>query len=256
MLDEPETPETDGATTRVFDRIWWGAMLALGWIIYEVTARPTWGIAVACAKFGWNDFLTAVWLMRVDPNPGRRRACFWFYLAAGFYRIAVGAILLALGIVILMMLFQQKAPRELTGAGWTALAGLTMMSILPLVGVLLGWMYGARVWVDASVHESRRIDLWPPEPTGKNMAMNLLTPALLVPIVITAFGVARVGVLLTAGFLMLEGVALWSVFRRVCAEYPEDCWNELTPPLLYTPVPELLDPDEDAELDDDASAPI
>src|SRR5436190_24021420 len=91
MHDVPEQLHDDSATRGWSERISWGAMLPLGWFIYELTARPSFAIVVACGKFGWNDFLTAHWLLRTDAIRGRGRTCFWFYVASGVWKITVAA---------------------------------------------------------------------------------------------------------------------------------------------------------------------
>src|SRR3954454_11024639 len=65
------------------------ALLALGFVVYELTAQPGLGAAIACTKFGWDDFLTARWLRRRDPDRRRGRAEFWLFVAAGLWKTAV-----------------------------------------------------------------------------------------------------------------------------------------------------------------------
>src|SRR5262245_14391990 len=85
----------------------WYALLAVAWLIYELTAQPGLCAPVACAKFGWNDFLTARWLRRNDPHPGRGLACFWFYVASGLWKIALMAFFLMFAILFLAALLEQ-----------------------------------------------------------------------------------------------------------------------------------------------------
>ncbi|MSR59372.1 MAG: hypothetical protein EXS05_17305 [Planctomycetaceae bacterium] len=202
----------------------WGAMLTLGWLIYEITARPSFGIVVACGKFGWNDFLTAHWLLRTDPDQPRGRTCFWFYVANGLWKITIAAFLATGTLLILMVALNDNPPDGLVGVGLTAAMGVTLLAVIPLIGVCNARWHGVRVWVDASLHESRKADLWPPRPTGLNATMGLLFPALMVPIVLTSLVTLHLGVVPMLVSVFGEGIFIWSLFRGVCADSPSDCW--------------------------------
>lgn len=217
-----DEPPADGWTNRIS----WGAMLALGWLIYEVTARPTFGIAVACGKFGWDDFLTAQWLWRTDPVPGRGRTCFWFFVANGVWKITIAAFLATGGLLILMVALNHNLPRELIGLGVTAAIGVSLLAVLPLIGVAHARSHGVRVWIDGAVHQSRKAGLWPPEATGFNCTMGLLFPALLAPIVLSAVMTFPFGIVAMLTTVFGEGLFIWSLFRGVCADSPEECWGE------------------------------
>src|SRR5437660_6369080 len=134
MHDLPESLEDDIPVRRWSERISWGAMLPLGWLIYELTARPSFAIVIACAKFGWNDFLTALWLLRTDPDGGRGRTCFWFYVASGVWKITVAAFVITGTILIVMVGLNGKPLRGLIDAGLTAAIGISLLAVLPLIG--------------------------------------------------------------------------------------------------------------------------
>ena len=68
-------------------------LLVVACVLYELTQSPAIGSVLVCAKFGWDDLLTARWLWRSDPLPRRRDACFWIYLAWGFWKTAIVAFL-------------------------------------------------------------------------------------------------------------------------------------------------------------------
>src|SRR5207245_7626741 len=96
----------------------WSILIALGWLIYEVTAQPVLGAVVACLKFGWEDYLTGRWLRRVDPDRRRGQVCYHTYLAYGFLKIAVAAIFIVCGILALEESFKRPAPpRQGAAAG-------------------------------------------------------------------------------------------------------------------------------------------
>ncbi|MBI3864757.1 MAG: hypothetical protein HY290_23005 [Planctomycetia bacterium] len=226
-FSEPIADEND--TRRWTDRIWWGAMLPLAWLIYELTAQPSFAIVVACAKFGWNDFLTAHWLLRSDADRGRGKTCFWMYVASGLWKITVAAFVVTGCILILAVVLAGNgkiaAPAGLIDVGLTAVIGITLLAIVPLVGVLHARMYGIKVWIDSSVHEFRRQNVWPPRPTGFNATMGLLFPSLLVPVVVTALLTFRLGVWSVLACVFGEGLYIWMLFRSVAAYEPADCWE-------------------------------
>lgn len=229
MQEISEPIAEDSPTRRWTDRIWWGAMLPLGWLIYELTAQPSFAIVVACARFGWNDFLTAHWLLRTDPDRRRGKTCFWFYIASGLWKITVAAFVVTGCILMLVVILARNRkfvpPRGLAEVGLTAVIGITLLAIVPLIGVLHARMYGIKVWVDSSVHEYRRHKLWPPQPSGFNATMGLLFPALLVPIVVTALLTIRLGFWSLVACVFGEGLYIWTLFRSVAARHPADCWQ-------------------------------
>lgn len=245
----PETFDNDFPASRWTEHISWGAMLALGWLIYEATARPSFGIAVACGKFGWNDFLTAHWLLRTDPERGRGRTCFWFYVASGLWKITIAAFLATGCLLILMVALNENPPNGLFGVGLTAVLGVTLLAIIPLIGVFHARSHAVRVWVDSSVHDSRRANEWPPQPGGMNTVMGLLFPALMVPIIVGAVVTFPFGLLAMLISVFGVGTSIWALLRGVCAASPEECWSpsvaaegdepHLDAPRRATPLPPL-----------------
>jgi hypothetical protein len=223
-----ETIYDEPPAMRWAERVSWGAMLALGWLIYEITARPAAGILVACAKFGWNDFVTAHWLIRRDPDRGRGRTCFWFYMASGLWRITVAAFIITgviLIVTIIMGLRGRPMPLGLMFTAITSIAGILLLAVVPLIGVLCARLYRVKVWIDSSIHAYRRAGIWPPEPTGINTTMGLLFPALMVPITLTAIVMFRFGAVPMLVSVFGEGIFLWSLFRGVSARTPYECWE-------------------------------
>jgi hypothetical protein len=216
--------EEEPASDRWTERISWGAMFPLGWLIYELTAQPSFALVAACAKFGWNDFLTAHWLLRTDPDQGRGRTCFWFYVASGLWKITVAAFVITGSILILMVALNGNPPRGLVDAGLTAAVGITLLAIIPLIGVLHARVFKVKVWVDSTIHDCRRHDIWPPQATGINSTMGLLFPALLVPVTVTALITFQLGIWSLLACVFGEGVYLWMLFRGVAAARPADCW--------------------------------
>src|SRR5258708_4158177 len=77
----------------------WSLLLTVAVIVYELTAQTMLSVVVACSKFGWNDFLTARWLRRVDPDAARGRTLAWLHIAFGLWKITGAAFLGAIIIV-------------------------------------------------------------------------------------------------------------------------------------------------------------
>src|SRR5690348_12629896 len=88
----------------------WPMLFLAGWLLYEFTAQPGLAALVACAKLGWGDVRTAVWLRRVDPDRTRGQTCFWAYLTYGLWKIAVMATLTMIALGVFGLLFD-RAPR-------------------------------------------------------------------------------------------------------------------------------------------------
>src|SRR3954466_10787630 len=86
------------------------ALLALGIVVYELTAQPGLGAAIACTKFGWDDFLTARWLRRRDPDRHRGRASFWLFAAAGLWKTAVTGVIVLFAVAFLESAIRRRLP--------------------------------------------------------------------------------------------------------------------------------------------------
>lgn len=220
----------------------WGALLMLAWTIYEVTARPNLAIVAICTKFGWDDLLTGIWVLRRDPHFGRGRTCFLFYLASAVWRTTVAAMLFSGFLLALLVAMNEKKPGGvLAAAGATVVIGVSLLAIVPLLALISARITGVRVWIDSRTHDSRRTNTWPPVCSSVNFVSNLLFPALLVPIPVTAILSMRLGVIPMLVLMFCEGLLMWFLFRRVAAATPEECWGSALDVL------ELVD---EASLDD------
>src|ERR1700733_2601344 len=78
----------------------WLGLLAVAWVIVELTHQPALGAVAVCLKFGWEDFRTARWLYHTDTQLWRRRSTFWLYLAWGLWKTAVVAFLMSIGFAL------------------------------------------------------------------------------------------------------------------------------------------------------------
>jgi hypothetical protein len=230
----------------------------LAFAVYELTAQPGLAAAVACTKFGWNDFLTARWLWRIDPNRRRARACGFLYIASGFWKIAVTGF-------ALMMLFgvvaaiedggkpqpNQKAgepPPMFIGAILAAFIGIVLSTLTTCAALWSAWRHRVKLWLSGGVHGARRQDIWPslyrPAYARDNHAQAVVITALVIGYfvgcgivllaaasvlapIIQGNAAAGMGVCMIA---MIGGPILLLCFkdllaRRVIAQGPADCWS-------------------------------
>jgi hypothetical protein len=209
----------------LWDSLSWGALIALGWLIYELTARPVFGVAVVCLKFGWEEFCTARWLLLTDPWRGRGRTCFLLFTATGLWKATAAAFVFTGSLLAVSAMLGGRLPRVLVPLGLTAAIGITLLAIIPLLGALCARHYGVKVWIDSTVHASRRHQVWPPVATGMNTFLSLLFPSLLLPIIATAVFAFPLGTKVVVTSVFAEVLGVWIVFRKVAARRPSECWE-------------------------------
>jgi hypothetical protein len=228
-------------------------LLVIGWVLYELTWEPALGVAAVCIKFGWEDFRTAFWLRRADPDWRRGRASFWLYLAAGLWKMAITASLMIFAYITLKVLgaLGPRAAGHVVGAILSAFAGIALAALTACWAVVLALLWRIKLWLSTGVHGARRKNLWPPPhwpPHSSNLAGLLLgtslfatlVPAMLVGLIavvtytlgpINQAGPAPVVVLL--GFpvvcLLLVLFLLYGIRRvlapRIFALTPQECWT-------------------------------
>jgi hypothetical protein len=147
----------------------WLTLLALGWLVYELTAQPVLGILSVCVKFGWERFRTAWWLLRVDP--GRRRAwtSFALYVASALSRVAGAAAILSAVFIVEMVILLDLGivgPPGLRAAVLVTFGtlGINILcaALAGCAALILAHRYRIKVWLHPSVDSARRHDLWPP----------------------------------------------------------------------------------------------
>ncbi len=268
MSGRPEYPgfapemdrEAAGDTPRR-SRPGWLVPILLALVVFEVTANPALGIAVACLKFGLKDFRTALWLRRADPVRARGRACSWFYACFGIFKTGATAFAATCVLIVAGTLiegpFRAAFRGQLMAAVLTIAAcyGLGMLS--SCMGVLIALMGGRKVWVDRRVHRAREGGYWPPHFEGPSWIFNgagivvlgasvvflliamipmmLLGVVLLIrfppPPVVPAGGPVPIGIGLVA--VAVAGLAAYSTMfnrmahalrRRVVAGHPHECY--------------------------------
>lgn len=231
-------------------------ILLTGLLIYEGTHEPAFAAMAMCLKFGWEDFRTAHWLRRTDPERNRGRACWWLYLASGLWQTAVIGVAMVFLTVVLDHFFRaaRQGPRAvldlralLHGAGFTILFGFIFSTFATLIALVYSWRHRVRPWLNGDVHIARRNQEWPPLYGHRNRV--------LVPVLSSAFIICTIILPATLAILadVLKGVIprklLWNMWwlgaifcvfillptfvlflqnlrrRNFFAEHPADCWG-------------------------------
>ena len=176
--DDTEQEDAAGAhrTTQA-----WGLMLLLGWVAFEVTAQPRYGIAVTCSKFAWNDLLSGLWWRRVDPIRGRGLVGLFLCLSRGVFKWA-GATLATC--MLLMTFLDARGPQALQQSWVLSFAiGIVLVviaSLLSGVAVATSLASGSQLWIDRGLTASRRRDQFPSLPEGSNTARAMVIASALV----------------------------------------------------------------------------
>jgi hypothetical protein len=256
--------DTDPDTTRPGRsrfglRLNWLTMGLICMLVYEVTAMPELGAAMACIKFGWDDFRSARWLRRTDPVRPRARACYWLYLAAGLWKAAATGVLIFFLVVFLTGAMQAQQPQGnpppddgpppmLFGAFLVSFFGFGFSTLASYMAVWHACRSNTKLWLNSAVHRAREEHQWPPLYGQVNQAGKLFVTAMfvttfvLVPMAVTlliagleaALGPigrgagAAVGIL-TGLFVIISPVAILSLrgrlYQLVLADSPEQCWG-------------------------------
>lgn len=215
----------------------WLGLLALGWVVFELTAQPALGVSLVCVKFGWEDFRTAIWLARRDPDLRRGRSTASLYAAWGLWKTAGVAFAMTLAIALFMV--PNNPPGDLLSAFLstfaTTLIGFALSSLLTLRAVILAWNGQRAFWLDRAVHSACRENDWPPAwyCEGRvNRFGNLVITSLAVWVCAGLFVVAVFQddgvVFFVASVVCPIGLALlreW-ICERLEARTPQECWDD------------------------------
>ncbi len=160
--------ETPGRRWR--EAITWAGLLTAGLIVYELTRQPALGTAALCLKFGLEDFKTARWLCRFDPQPARGRAFWWLYVGWGMDKVWMAAMLMIFPVFGVLIACRMAGPLNLGGWFWemvlgvglTCTAGVGLSSLAFVWSAVLAFRHGLRLWLHESVRAARRENVWPP----------------------------------------------------------------------------------------------
>jgi hypothetical protein len=227
-------------------RLTWTALFLLGLLLYELTSQPGLAAAVTCIKFGWSDFQVARWLRRVDPDRGRGRVCFWFYLAFGLWKVAILATVMMITLLFVASLLHPGRRRlggpvllpVLAGTFIAAGIGFGLSFWATYVALWSALKHRVKVWLGFAPHRARKERFWPPC-HGRTNAAPFVTVTTLI-LTLWAFLLALLLLVTVAGrfqivflVLLLAGVFLAFpgfvfVFRLldrcVFAQSPHECW--------------------------------
>ena len=249
-IDEPERPSWFAAGDA-----WSWLFPVLGLALFEIFAHPAVAAAVACLKFGYADFRTALWL-RGDPNPIRGGALAPCYLTRGLFVSAGWGLLFAFVLPVLASLFQNQNNNPLA-ALHEAIAGAALLmfssTILGLSVAPIALMRVSssrlRVWMDPTIHVARRERRWTSVCHGRRNGFPRLCLGLLIPCLFWLVGMiaGAISVFFTPKvandpwlakygsvviFLFMSGPGLIGILallkaRRHAAHSPVECWGAM-----------------------------
>ena len=237
----------------------WPVFLAIAFVIYELTNQPALAVVFLCFKFGWEDFRTAAWLGRHDPDRRRGLACFFLYVSSGLWKMAITATLMIFGYVLVIIVhravvgggMKREIGQQLAGAILTTLASIVLSTAGVWVAVLHALANGRKLWLSGAIHQARRQRAWPPLPElcGRRNNLDLLLwttlvgvggPGLIIgaaALTAATAGPIRQGpgnvltfLAVLAGSFFLAGLFVrWLVVRvvdrKVVARSATECWT-------------------------------
>ena len=234
-------------------------------VVFEMTADPSLVVVVGCSKFGWAQLRAARWLRKSDPNRRRGRACGWFYVSWGLWRISIVATLLMFVVIFLFQILRERLgaapkvgnapPIQFVMAFLVAFFGFAFSTLTSIFGVVSAWRSRTRVWVGRAGINSFRGRTWPPVTSGAdwNRIGGLLLTA--VPLALLGGSFLPLSIVLTIAWIAARGIAgeiaaeltiyvggTFSIIagaivllalmdaakRRMEARSPADCWGDQT----------------------------
>lgn len=222
-------------------------IIVLACLVYEATHSPALASVLVSLKFGGEEFLTARWLRRKDPDPRRGRSLYWLYASWGVWKSAAVALLMATAFAAVAATQPNAGVLELTLSAWLSTVLIAVAGFVASVGLataagLLARRGQYRLWLDSGVNAARRRGCWPPTPfcDGRRNHLNLLmatahvfalcAPAFLFYSLLMYLSKgAAVGTLcliLSVVFLIGVVVCLKAISVEVRAYYPSQCWPE------------------------------
>jgi hypothetical protein len=222
--------------------ITWSALIITGLLVYEFTTQPILGVIVICSKFGWNDFIMAYLLRRVDSNTTRARVVSWFCLASGLAKVVLASTFLAVGIYLTLgaplgqAAFQAQLTRLISAFG-TVFLGYLLITVTVFRGVTCAKKFHTKIWLTSYLPLTN-----PGIRRSENLLDFLLVFALL-PLGLLGFEVfPTLGILLEPqGLLLIPFLSLWlfwcgliffllwkvyvAVKKYFHAANPFECWE-------------------------------
>lgn len=164
----------------------WFLVVAIGFLIFELTAQRAVVAVAVCSKFGIPDILNAFWLRRTDPLRARGKTCFWFCLSQGLWKTTCVAFAAMLMFIVLSQFLAPRGgpPPGFVGTAMTFLIGFILASLTTVIGSIIARVGGIRVWIDGNLTNARREKRFPPEEGVANRIHWLLAGAMILPVII------------------------------------------------------------------------
>jgi hypothetical protein len=257
---------------RFLGRFAWVVLAGLGFLVFDLTAHPSLGVAVFCLKFGLERFKTAFWLKKIDPNRKRAWTCFCFYSAGAMLRIGITSMALTHAAMIFIEYYDvgrpagaaggPPFPSEMIVASIICFLGFMFWWLIEIVAIVLAHVFNVKIWVGSVADRARKNSVWPPSQLynywrddDRNWAkpqiilvFSFLMAFFIILILIASFSGENgkrpqphleyhLGA--SSGAIALSGLFLLTIYyfvkRRILASTPLDCWPENDP----DPVPSL-----------------
>jgi hypothetical protein len=174
MNDDFSEPSDDRFGADVFDgrdgNRWfrwfliWGVP-ALALLLAEQAAAAIVLSLIACLRFGWTDWLTAIWVLSRDPDRSRGRLLALTGLAVGLLRVSFGALVLGFTLVAVdaWMRMAVRVPNQALATPFLsfAIAYGAGDLLLFVVAIVAWWLGHTMVWGEG-LRQSFREGQWPP----------------------------------------------------------------------------------------------
>jgi len=226
---------------------WW-LLAAVAIAVAEWTAHPVLGVVIFCVKFGFNDWRTAAWLCRMDPNGTRSRTIWWFLLGSGFLKIFMVSVFVYPLLALLWgILINPPDGIEFVVSVLVGMLGILFSLVVTHTGAVLAARRGVKVWLNRQLHEHRDRNIWPPNLSPPNQLKSIIDgssmPAIGGFVVGVAFAIVGImnGALPAAAtgalIFVVSAVILLShaiLLKRIVARTPSECWGEPRRPAVVT----------------------
>ena len=213
-IEEDDVFEIEQSTSPgLWERLPWWLILSVAGLVAELTNRPSMGVVVLCLKFGWSDFLTAFWLRRNDTDLAHGTTCFWFYVAAGMWRICLWSFLFFIVTLAAFGWFleqRKQAQPAMKGQAHEfeteleACAGMWFTSAfiatsLTIFSTVRACRQNKKVWLSSSLSQSRTQAEWPPNPPQSRsnqlrQCLSLAGIALAVSVAVSGIVISIIGI--------------------------------------------------------------
>jgi hypothetical protein len=219
----------------------WSVLFLAALLIYEITAKPLLGVLLLCSKFGWDYFLAAYWLRRVDPNRMRAKSIFWLLLTMGMFNIAnaASAFFLLFSLVFVVFKIHNRAaffPDEILIALGTWCVGIFICILTTFLGLWNTFRGRLRIWLPSP-------SFYTTSGGKENVAEIMLIMEVLVAGIICLelsgliggvldpqgannFAVAGLWILTVTAMTGLLFKAFAVLKNRLIAEHPNQCWDD------------------------------